>query len=983
MTLASLVYLCLVVTVSLPGVSGRACAAESAASALGTASDDSTIPVPSPVGEEALVEALRGLKMTPDDVHFRLDYADPEPFRLALIDELLDTPLDAGELSYEIARGLSWSEEASIESFVVNAAGLLDVELSPVADGPAMAQARVKLPRGLPAPLRSPVARLIAAMETASAEVGDAFREFTPSELEFLIAQAPRILEEEAAIEEEKTPEEEYEEWEREEALAKELLRLADLVDRGSLYRGAARVAKALDELRAAVEEGGAADMAVPGRRRPAHRADDGVQGDVLGVWESSIGRIVIGGPGRTVYTGDCALIVDLGGDDRYENAAAGARYPDLPVAAVVDLGGNDTYLSDAPGAQGGAYLGVGMLIDMAGDDSYRSGNYSQGAGLFGTGVLLDLSGHDTYSCDTAGEGAGTFGIGLLIDGGGGDEYSAAIFSQGFGYVHGIGVIAEAGGNDTYTVGGVYLDELRYFDHHLSLSQGFGFGMRPWASGGIGLIVEDGGNDTYVSDIFGQGSSYWFALGSIVEAEGNDTYVSYQYAQGAGTHITVGTLLDLSGDDNYVSHGVSQGCGHDLALGLLWDRAGEDNYATESLSQGAGNANGVGILMDEAGDDNYLIRTLGNTQGYGDFRREYGSIGLLLDLAGRDYYSGRGGEGTDWVSSNYGLGMDRESPPAEEAAPVEEEVAPSESGAEAEAEGERERPARQPEEMRAEVKRLFIRAASGALKYAAVRDSAKAALIDMGADAAPYLADELGTDNARERHTVEDLFKAVGEPALPALIERLTPAPRDFEQGRAVRLAVRILGEIGDDRATEPVAALADAEDWAMRSAVCRALGQLGQASTVPVLIDALGDEVEIVRKSAAVALGEIGDEAAVPALMDALNDSFYSVRYPAMKALVKIGAPAVEPLLAALGETGVAGRVYAIEALGEIGDRRAISVLIDVLGDPDWAIRAPAARALGSFDSGRSRTALETLLEREDHPFVLAAVHEALASGE
>lgn len=958
--------------------------------AAGSGVKGETVLVPSQLARAELDTALRGLKMGWGDVHFRSDYADPEPFRLTLIDDLLDSPLDAGERSYEIGGAFSWQEESTIEELVLTAVGLLDIEVGREVEPRERGEGRMRLPRVLPAAFQRALARLAAAMGTASGEVEAAFAPLSADEMAFLIAQAPRILEEEAAPDEEKTPEEEHAEWEREEANVKELLRVAGLIDRRRLYRGSVLLARAVDQFRAALDEPGVLPSPPPGQSRHGASGDDGVQGDLLAVCETPVGPIAIGGPGRTLYRGEFALIVDLGGNDLYENRAAGARLPDFPVAVIVDLAGDDTYLSDQPGAQGSAFLGIGILVDEAGDDSYRSKNYSQGAGLFGTGVLLDLSGHDSYSCDTAGEGAGTFGIGLLVDGDGGDEYSAAIFSQGFGYVHGIGVISEAGGNDTYTVGGVYLDELRYFDHYLSLSQGFGFGMRPWASGGVGFIVEDGGNDTYVSDIFGQGSSYWFALGSIVDREGNDSYLSYQYAQGAGTHITIGTLLDLSGDDNYVSHGVSQGCGHDLALGLLWDREGDDNYATESLSQGAGNANGVGILIDETGEDNYLIRRYANTQAYGDFRREYGSIGLLLDLGGSDHYSGRGGEDRYWTSSSYGLGIDRAPLPdvEEEAGPAGEEegarAAADEAGEEAvEEAGAEEGAVLTGEELRAEVKRLFIRAGSGALKYAALRDSAKAALIEMGGEAAPYLADELGTENARERHVVEDLFTQIGEPGVPALIARLTATPRDLEETRAVQLAVRILGELGDGRAVEPVAGLAGAETWQTRSAVCRALGKLGEVSVLPILVDALEDEVEIVRKSAAVALGELGDETAVPALVDALADPFYSVRYPAMNALAAIGEPAVESLLEAARSGEEAGRSYALEALGEIGDARAVDALIAALTDPDWSVRASAARALGSFDSRRARDALEALGREEAHPLVLARIGEALEGGE
>ena len=87
------------------------------------------------------------------------------------------------------------------------------------------------------------------------------------------------------------------------------------------------------------------------------------------------------------------------------------------------------------------------------------------------------------------------------------------------------------------------------------------------------------------------------------------------------------------GDDTYFSKGVSQGCGHDWAVGLLVDTDGNDRYTATDLSQAAGSANGVGIQIDERGNDSYSVISHLNTQGYGNPRREYGSIGLFLDLA--------------------------------------------------------------------------------------------------------------------------------------------------------------------------------------------------------------------------------------------------------------------------------------------------------------------------------------------------------------
>jgi HEAT repeat protein len=57
------------------------------------------------------------------------------------------------------------------------------------------------------------------------------------------------------------------------------------------------------------------------------------------------------------------------------------------------------------------------------------------------------------------------------------------------------------------------------------------------------------------------------------------------------------------------------------------------------------------------------------------------------------------------------------------------------------------------------------------------------------------------------------------------------------------------------------------------------------------------------VRRAAAEALGQLGDARAVEPLIARLGDAAWNVRRAAAEALVKIGAPAVEPLIGRLGD--------------------------------------------------------------------------------
>jgi len=82
--------------------------------------------------------------------------------------------------------------------------------------------------------------------------------------------------------------------------------------------------------------------------------------------------------------------VIDLGGDDVYHE---GTVSPQRPVLVIIDLAGNDRYEGTQPGIQGGAMLGVSMLVDVAGDDVYDAKDIAQGSAVGGVGILIDFGG--------------------------------------------------------------------------------------------------------------------------------------------------------------------------------------------------------------------------------------------------------------------------------------------------------------------------------------------------------------------------------------------------------------------------------------------------------------------------------------------------------------------------------------------------------------------------------------------------------------
>jgi HEAT repeat protein len=117
--------------------------------------------------------------------------------------------------------------------------------------------------------------------------------------------------------------------------------------------------------------------------------------------------------------------------------------------------------------------------------------------------------------------------------------------------------------------------------------------------------------------------------------------------------------------------------------------------------------------------------------------------------------------------------------------------------------------------------------------------------------------------------------------------------------------------------------------------------------ATLVQMIAALKDEQYWVRHEAAQALGELGDARAVEPLIAALKDEYPEVREGAAQALGKIGEPAVEPLIAALKDEYREVREGVAQALGELGDARAVEPLIAALKDEDSWVRHVAAQGL------------------------------------
>lgn len=403
---------------------------------------------------------------------------------------------------------------------------------------------------------------------------------------------------------------------------------------------------------------------------------------------DTSAGALLISPPTDDTHADEALLLhVDLGGDDTYLGGAGATHDGDNPVAVLVDLGGDDTYgypevpdpadtdgilPSDADGRSTGAWpvsesetgrqgsgrYGVGLLYDLgATRDRYTSLRMSQGFGSMGVGVLADDGGDDTYAAEAASQGAGVFGLGLLYDGGGADRYTAWAFAQGFGYVGGGGLAYDRGGDDVWwsdpgnDYGGTtlyYSPQLASGQGNSSFTQGAGFGLRGdsyglWLAGGLGVLRDAVGNDAYTAGVFAQATGYWEGTGVLADGAGDDTYDALWYIQGGAAHFALAILVEGGGNDrynpNFTPYNVLLGSGHDFSVGVAIDHAGDDAYHYTTLAAGASNCQGIGVFVDNDGADTYQADSaystgLGNHSTECETRTNTQSEGLFLDAGG-------------------------------------------------------------------------------------------------------------------------------------------------------------------------------------------------------------------------------------------------------------------------------------------------------------------------------------------------------------
>jgi hypothetical protein len=336
--------------------------------------------------------------------------------------------------------------------------------------------------------------------------------------------------------------------------------------------------------------------------------------------FESAIGTVVIGSPGNDEHASGAALIVDPGGDDVYRRTPTSAG----AISVIVDLAGNDRYEG-----RDVTVHGLSAIYDLGGNDVYSAGGAGLAVAMAGVSLIVDLQGDDQYESGVFGQAAALFGWAALVDVAGNDRYRLKAFGQGYGGTAGVALLWDQSGKDEYVSEG--LPDPFNRGGGISFAQGAASGWRGELGGGIGILRDDAGDDRYESQMFAQGSGFYYAFGVLWDGGGNDHYSAVRYAQGTAAHEAAGLLDDASGNDRYaLTVGVGQGMGLDLAVGTLVDRGGDDAYGSVFLSQGTATANGFGLLADQGGASTFDMSADPRSWGDAQWLRGLPSVGVLL-----------------------------------------------------------------------------------------------------------------------------------------------------------------------------------------------------------------------------------------------------------------------------------------------------------------------------------------------------------------
>ncbi len=183
------------------------------------------------------------------------------------------------------------------------------------------------------------------------------------------------------------------------------------------------------------------------------------------------------------------------------------------------------------------------------------------------------------------------------------------------------------------------------------------------------------------------------------------------------------------------------------------------------------------------------------------------------------------------------------------------------------------------------------------------------------------------------------MFSLFGEKAVPVMVPLL-----DSKEYWQVVIAALTLAKLGDRSQIQKLTLMSqDSGEPGIRQIAIRALGQLKAKEAVDALIEVVRrEDTAYVVSTAVIALGEIGDARAIPVLVANLGrhvESDLGADYTSwveIDALAKFGEPAIVVLEPLLASEDKAKANSALRAIGQIKSIKSRQIVLRALDNPD-----------------------------------------------
>ncbi|MDL2267439.1 HEAT repeat domain-containing protein [Desulfovibrio sp. OttesenSCG-928-G15] len=264
-----------------------------------------------------------------------------------------------------------------------------------------------------------------------------------------------------------------------------------------------------------------------------------------------------------------------------------------------------------------------------------------------------------------------------------------------------------------------------------------------------------------------------------------------------------------------------------------------------------------------------------------------------------------------------------------------------------------------------------------------IREGAQLAGESKLTDAIPGLVRNITSSNIGVQEAVDRALRKIGG---PEVVHAVIPLLRS-DEAPARNLAMDLLRELGGSALTALAELLRD-NDPDVRIFASDILGSTGSAVAVPYLCHALLNDPEVnVRYQAAVSLGQLAFPESAACLNSALEDEEW-VQFSAIEALTKVrDAASVGALMKALSKASELVASIIVDAIGEMGDIKAVPLLLKRLESSPTPLGNKIVRAvlnimgerslslLGTKECDRLRGYLPSALKDEDTDIQDAAV--------